>query len=865
VDIRKTQLIQRGAEKTVYKVQVEPNLPPELSFLLTLTYNLWYVWDREALDLIRRIDRDRWDEVGHNAVAFLGTLSPERLKALAGDESFLANLARVKEHFEKYLSGTSWFSRNHDDFKDLRIAYFSAEFGLNECVRIYSGGLGMLAGDHLKSASDLGLPLVGVGLLYREGYFQQYLNVDGWQQETYPDNDFVSMPVSQVKDGKGKPLTISVTLPGREVFAEVWRLNVGRNPLYLLNANIEKNHPDDREITAQLYGGDLHMRIKQEILLGIGGVRALCALGIPPQVVHMNEGHAAFLALERIRILMEEEGLKFDEAREAASPSHVFTTHTPVPAGNDEFPPDMIWSYLGEYAVKHLGLDRETFLGLGRKNPFNPQEPFGVTVLALRLSNHANGVSELHGEVSRGMWQEIWPEVPEEEIPIVHITNGVHHASWISWDMSTLLDRYLGPRWLESPDDKAVWERVAQIPYSEIWRTHERRRERLVAFSRLTQHRQLERRGASGAECEKAWEILDPHALTIGFARRFATYKRATLLFRDIGRLEALLNHPERPVQFIFAGKAHPRDTAGKELIKTIVSVARRPEFRRRIVFLENYDMNTARYLVQGVDIWLNTPRRPLEASGTSGMKATFNGVLNLSVLDGWWCEGYEPGNGWTIGGSETYDSHEQQDEVESKALYRLFEDEVVPLFYDRGIDLLPKKWIDMMRKAFVTLCPVFNTHRMVKAYAEDFYFPAYRLWREFEPDGFRLGRELAAWEESLYDHWKDIHVGRVKTNAGEAVKMGDAIVVTVPVILGGLLPEDVSVELYFGPLDVEGHLRNAEVMELAPTGERFEEAHLFQGEVIWKKAGQHGFAVRVVPNMHRMKKRFEPGLITWG
>jgi starch phosphorylase len=463
------------------------------------------------------------------------------------------------------------------------------------------------------------------------------------------------------------------------------------------------------------------------------------------------------------------------------------------------------------------------------------------------------------------MWKEIWPEVPEDEIPIRHITNGVHHSSWISWDMSTLLDRYLGPRWIEAPDDPAVWDRVAQIPYSEIWRTHERRRERLVAFSRLQLHRQLTARNAPPSERNKAWEVLDPQALTIGFARRFATYKRATLLLRDVGRLVNLVGDSKRPVQFIFAGKAHPRDTAGKDLIKAIVMVARKPELRRRFVFLENYDMNTARYLVQGVDVWLNNPRRPLEASGTSGMKVTFNGGLNLSILDGWWPEGYRGDNGWAIGGSEAYETTEQQDDVESKALYQLLENEVAPLFYDRGADGLPRKWIDMMRNSFRTLCPVFNTHRMVKEYATRFYFPAYRLWKEFEPDNFRRGRDLAAWEKQLYEHWPQVMVGMVEAPPEEAFKIGATLDVTVPVGLGKLKPEDVTVELYFGPLDVEGHLSRGNIKELEFTGKRRGQEYIFKGCIPCNHTGQHGFAVRVLANVDRMKKRFEPGLITWG
>jgi starch phosphorylase len=864
-DSHQTRMFSKGSFKTIHKYTVSPSLPEKLKFLSTLAYNLWYVWDRDGLDLFRRLDRDLWDECYHNPVALLGRIDQERLEELAADESFLANIRKVEQDFRSYREATPWFERAHAQEKGLRVAYFSLEFGLNEAIRIYSGGLGMLAGDHLKSSSDIGLPLVGVGLLYREGYFHQYLNIDGWQQETYPDNDLANMPVCKVNGPDDAPLLVSVDLPGRTVFAEIWRVDVGRTALYLLNANIEKNSPPDREITAQLYGGDSDMRIKQEILLGIGGMRALAAMELSPAVAHMNEGHAAFLSLERTRMLMEQEGLDFHAARKATASSCVFTTHTPVKAGIDVFSTDQIRAYLGHYVESTLGLSVDELLGLGRRNPFDSSEPFSMAVLAIRMSHFTNGVSRLHGEVSRSMWSEIWPDVSEDEVPIESVTNGVHHSSWISYDMSTLLDRYLGPRWIEEPDNPEVWKRVAEIPYTEIWRTHERRRERLVAVSRKALHRQLLRRGATSSERNQAWEVLDPQALTIGFARRFATYKRSTLLFRDIGRLEALCANADRPVQFIFAGKAHPRDVAGKELIKTIVSIAQRPSLRRRIVFLENYDMNIARYLVQGADVWLNTPRRPLEASGTSGMKATYNGVLNLSVLDGWWCEGHDRNNGWAIGAGETYRDAEYQDEVESKALYKVLEDEVVPLFYDRGADGMPRKWIDMMRDAFRSLCPVYNTHRMVKEYTERFYLPCLKMWENLRPDGFAKARELARWEKDLYASWEKIFVGEAVMEGPGELRLGDAFELRVPVKLGDLGPEDVTVELYYGPLDAEGRLRNGAILELTCEGEDPLGHYLYRGEVACTTSGRHGFAARVVPNVKKMRKRFKPGLIAWG
>ena len=526
------------------------------------------------------------------------------------------------------------------------------EFGLTECLQTYSGGLGILSGDHLKSASDLGLPLVGVGLLYQEGYFQQYLNADGYQQEIYPINDFANLPITQVTGSDGAPLKISVPLPGRSLYFQVWKVQVGRIPLYLLDTNIPENsRTDDRNITDRLYGGDRRQRIRQEIVLGIGGIRTLEAIGLRPSVCHMNEGHSAFLALERIRIMMAETKITFGQARELTRASNLFTTHTPVPAGLERFGYDLIDEHFGEYWGL-VGLTRDEFHDIGRERIDN-YDLFSMAVLAIRLASDANGVAELHGDVSRGMWQWLYPDVPNQEIPIGSVTNGVHVQTWVSREMATLFDRYLDPSWRQEEDNHDIWQTVDQIPDAELWRTHARRRERLVAFTRLRLRDQLVRRNASQRDVEAAEEVLNPDALTIGFARRFATYKRATLIFRDVERLKKLVNDPDRPVQFIFAGKAHPHDEEGKAFIRRIVNLARDPELRHSIVFLENYDMLVGRYLVQGVDVWLNNPRRPKEASGTSGMKVIYNGGLNFSTLDGWWAEAYSPEVGWGIGAGE--------------------------------------------------------------------------------------------------------------------------------------------------------------------------------------------------------------------
>ena len=699
---------------------IEPHLPDELAPLLEVAYNLRWAWDADAQNLFRRLDPDRWEETHHNPVAMLGRIEQERLTEMAGDQGFLSHLGRVHAGLKQYIEQPGWWTRTYGEVTQPIVAYFCAEFGITECLPIYSGGLGVLAGDHLKSASDLDVPLVAVSLLYQQGYFRQRLNADGWQLELYPRNDFPNMPVEVVRDDGGSPLTIEIDVPGRRMKAQVWLVRVGRIRLYMLDTNVPENAPEDRHITAQLYGGDQEMRIRQELVLGIGGVRMLQALGLAPKAYHMNEGHSAFLGLERIRLLIAEQGVTFAQAAEAVAASNVFTTHTPVPAGKDAFEVWLIDKYFSDYWPQ-LELSREQFLALGRQEPDNAEEPMSLTVLALRLSGFRNGVSELHGQVSRKLWDGVWAGMPTPEVPIRAITNGIHTPSWISHDMAALYDRYLGPGWHEKPAKADVWQAANHIPDTELWRTHERRRERLVVFARQRLAEQLAKRGASSSEMASAEEILDPEALTIGFARRFATYKRANLLLADTDRLAKLLCDPDRPVQVIFAGKAHPRDNPGKDLIRQIIHIARQEPFHRSVVFLEDYDVNVARYLVQGVDIWLNTPLRPMEASGTSGMKVAANGGLNVSILDGWWAEGYDPSVGWAIGSGETYDDLEYQNSVESQALYDLLEKEVVPTFYDRGPDKLPRRWVAKMKATMCKLAPRFNTNRMVREYAEIF------------------------------------------------------------------------------------------------------------------------------------------------
>jgi len=853
----------------VHPYSVKPNLPARLSALHEIASNLWWSWNQEAVGLFFRLDADLWAKSYHSPLKVLGQISQQRLQDLLNDEGFLAQLDRVKESFDRYIAEKkTWFGGQVLAGKasaDMRVAYFSAEFGIHESVPTYSGGLGCLAGDHLKSASDLAIPLVAVGLAYRLGYFQQYLSADGWQQESYPENDFYNMPFELQRNKQGDPIHIDIRLPGRLVYAQVWKVPVGRVTLLLLDTNIERNSPDDRLITDQLYGGDREMRIKQEILLGIGGIRALEALSLSPTVTHINEGHAAFAALERLRLMLRQ-GIAYDKAYELVHATNLFTTHTPVPAGNEVFARDLIQRYMGEYAAE-LGLSMEQFLALGQEKGKPSGDSFGMTVLALKMATYSNGVAKLHGVVARDMWQPVWPGVPKDDIPITSVTNGVHLNSWVSNEMGTLYERYLGPRYRTEPWDEELWSRVDAIPDSELWRSHERRRERLVAFARTRLSEQLRRRGAPESELRVAQEVLDPEVLTFGFARRFATYKRATLIMRDLERLSAILNNKERPCQILVAGKAHPHDTAGKELIKQFVRISRQTDFQHRIVFLENYDINVGRYLVQGVDVWLNNPRRPLEASGTSGMKVSANGGLNCSILDGWWDEGYAIGNGWAIGRGEEYHDTELQDAVEARALYELLEKEVAPLFYDRGADGVPHGWVRMMKESIKSHSPMFNTDRMVQEYTTRFYAASSALGRKLEANALAGATDVAAWRHKLVREWHHVKVQRVETPGGTTLRVGDKITVHADINLGAILPSEVSVDLYYGQLDSYGHLNSGSPvpMRVADGAKTGRNQYRFEGEVPCDVTGRSAFAIRVLPYHPNTAHPYEPGLVVWG
>ncbi len=831
--------------------RVLPDIPEPLAFLEVLSRNIWWCWQYDAVELFRRIDPRLWDGCGRNPILFLTYIPQKRLEELAADKSFLTHLERVKAQFDRLVCT----QRN-------TIAYFSMEFGIHESIPLFAGGLGILAGDHLKASSDMELPLVGVGLLYRQGYFRQFLDRDGWQQEEYPETDIYQLPIERTKDARGDDLYVSVAGPDGEIKAVVWRLNVGCIPLFLLDTNVSENPREVRDITSKLYIGEQRMRIAQEMLLGIGGMRALAALGIDPAVCHMNEGHSAFSSLERIAQIREKHRLDLATALEIIPRTTVFTTHTPVAAGNEEFPVELIRPYLIPLE-KRIGAAADEILSWGQPIGAPPASPVSMFILGARMARYCNGVSKLHGRVARRMWTHVWPEVPEDEIPISHVTNGVHIPSFLSHEIALLFERYIGPEWHYHPSKPGNARRVDDIYEEELWRAHVMCRARLIRACRRLMTRQYQRRNAPKEMIRDAELVLDQDIMTIAFARRFATYKRANLLLQDPERFEALLLNKNRPVQFIFAGKAHPRDHEGKELIKRLVQFGRKAEIRNRIVFIEDYDINVARFLVQGADVWLNTPRRPLEACGTSGMKAAVNGVLNLSILDGWWCEGYREDRGWRIGNGEEYLDPAYQDAIESQALFNVLEEEVIPCFYDRKNGDIPFRWAKMMKASMKMGLSVFCSHRMVAEYNGRFYEPAGTRLSELLADGAGEAAALAVQSERVKSLWGGIKVAPPIQDVEGPFRVGENLHLTTLVDLGELSPEDVTVELYYGILQsadrlTAGKFQKMEMLE-AHGGGRY----LYACDIACPMSGRYGFTARALPAGDAWA-RFEPGLIRW-
>lgn len=835
---------------------VRPALPRQLSRMSELANNVLWSWDLTIRSLFRRLDPKLWSTSGENPVLMLGEVPQETLEKAAADPRYQALYRRACERYEAYMHRTS-------ASEDMLVAHFSMEYGLVVCMPLYSGGLGLLSGDHLKAASDAGLPMVGVGLLYQKGYLTQSLNPDGWQIERYPVNDFYTLPVSPVLDENGDELHVTVTMPTGPVHIKVWQQNVGRVRLYLLDANIPENSlPENRNITDQLYGGDIHTRIRQEIVLGIGGLRALRALGLRPSVFHMNEGHSAFLAVERIRLLMNDSRLSFDEALEASRINNVFTTHTSVPAGIDLFEPGLMYEYFHDYC-RESGMPLDKLIALGRQDRNDPQQQFSMAISAINTSCYRNAVSRLHRQVSQEMWQELWPQLPVWELPITSVTNGVHLPTWLNADLAALYDQYLQPDWRDRYLDRQTWDLIDDVPSSELWEVHRRSKRQLVNFVRERVRASAKQRRASASETRRLSEVLDPDTFTIGFARRFATYKRATLLMHDVSRLKKILTNPKMPVQFVIAGKAHPDDHPGKRLIRDIIQLSRDPEISKRLVFVEDYGIEVSRVMVQGVDLWLNNPRRGEEACGTSGMKAGINGILNLSILDGWFDEVYEISGGWAIGRREPYS--QDQDEDHASAIYSLLENEIVPLFYEDRDEGVPEAWMRRVKTSLENLSPLFNAQRMIGEYTSQFYEPANQAYTAVSANEFQSIRERTRWNAKVTKVWDSVRFLEVGPPLEDPVLSGDPIPLRAVVELGGLAAKHVRVEAVIGRIGIDGNLEDTEVLTLPPEEQNGSVA-MFAKEFVPRLTGRLGFSIRISPN-HYDDPLTRPcgGLLKWG
>ena len=846
-----------GSMKALRSFTVRPSLPEALAPLEKLAMNLRWSWDTQTRELFRWVDPEEWDAVVHDPVRLLGNVSRSRLYELVEDRGFLRALEAVSADLDRYLERDSWFQGRSQDgtVSPLRsVAYFSPEFGISEALPQYSGGLGILAGDHLKAASDLGLPLVGIGLMYRNGYFRQALDVEGWQEHRYPNLDPHGMALS-LQDG----VRVQLDLGGETLFAQVWRADVGCTTLYLLDTDVDENSDTGRAVTDRLYGGDSEHRLRQEILLGIGGVRALRGLGVETQVFHTNEGHAGFLGLELVREHVVERGLRFPEAIQAVRAGSVFTTHTPVPAGIDRFPRALMEKYFAGW-VSEVGVDLDDLLSLGRE-PSDPESArFNMAVMGFRLAARANGVARLHGRVSREMFNPLWPDVPVDDVPIGSITNGVHARTWVSPEMDDLLTRHVHPHWAEA--GQADWARIDDATDDEVWRVREQGKDRLIGVVRDKIRSSAAARGQAPGDVAWADEVFDSGALTIGFARRFATYKRATLLLSQPDRLRALLTSVDRPVQFVFAGKAHPADDHGKEMIREIVAFSADPQVRHRFVFVDDYDIAIARSMYHGCDVWLNNPRRPQEACGTSGMKAALNGQLNLSILDGWWDECYDGENGWAISSAEYLDEH-RRDELEANSLFDLLERAVVPRYYDIQEGRVPRRWVRRVKHTLAGLGPFVSASRMVQDYTTDLYEPAADHADRMSAEDHARARSMAAWKRRVLDGWHGVHVDEVDSDAS-ASGIGDVRSVETVVSLGALEADDVEVQLVHGVVGQGDELESPEIVAMVPV-ERTDDIHArYRGEFACEEAGRYGFTVRVVPSHEDLAASAELGRIAW-
>ena len=847
------------------KITVNPQLPKRIEKLSEISNNLWWSWNTEFLRLFKTIDNDLWETCEKNPVKFLKQVSQERLEAVSKNVEFLKEYDKLARQFEDYMnSKNTWFANNYPENKNDLIAYFSAEYGLDRTIPIYSGGLGILSGDHLKSASDLGIPLVAVGLLYKNGYFHQKINGYGDQETEYINIELSNLPINPVKDKNGEDLIIYVKFPKRRLYLKVWQINVGRIKLYLLDSDIEKNNPEDRDVTLRLYGGDQEMRIRQEIVLGMGGTNLLTrALGLNPTIYHMNEGHSAFLILELIKNIIKEKQVSFDVARDIASSKTVFTTHTPVPAGNDIFPLDLVDKYFKDFWPR-LGLDREEFLRLGMK-PSQMLEPgFNMGILALKVAGKKNGVSKLHGAVSRELFGDVWPDIAANESPITYVTNGIHTCSWLSPKLKELYNKYLMPYWQDNIHEDKIWEKINNIPDKTLWETHQDRKEKLLKLVKDNTTQRLRRSGYSYEEINEITSKLNPNALTIGFARRFATYKRATLIFKDLERITQILNNSEKPVQLIFAGKAHPADKEGQDLIKRIHEISMMPQFKGKIFLLENYNIAMSQYLVSGVDVWLNNPRRPMEASGTSGQKASVNGVVNFSVLDGWWAEGYNQENGWTIGTNAEYNSYEEQDIADSQSMYRTLEDKIIPTYYNKNEEGISPKWIRIMKNSIISTGGKYSTARMLVDYTNNLYMPLCNLTKKYYKNVDTVA-EYNLWKKNLYINWKDIKITQTNNLDNITIDAGNNIEVKCEVELPNVDLDNITVECYYGKILDNGIVENVSIIPMKLTGKDEEnKKYEYTTKIELKTGGNYGYTFRVMPRHEMLLDAENLNLVKW-
>ena len=844
------------------RVTVVPQLPEKISRLTEIANNLWWSWNTEFLKLFQMIDIDLWENVGKNPIKFLKLVNQSKIEEISENSEFLKQYNRVVENFDNYMnSKDTWFNKKYPNNKNDLIAYFSAEYGLDEVVPIYSGGLGILSGDHLKSASDLGLPFVAVGLLYKNGYFHQKINSKGEQCSEYHNIDLYNLPILPVKDKMDDDIIIDIELGERILHLKLWQINVGRVKLYLMDSDIEQNDEDLRNITLRLYGGDKEMRIRQEIVLGMAGVQVLQKLGLKPTLYHMNEGHSSFLTLQLIYNIMQEKQVSFEIAKEMATVETVFTTHTPVPAGNDIFDITLVEQYFNKFWSK-LGISREEFLKLGMKENEGFEQGFNMGILALKIAGKKNGVSKLHGEVSRELFSEVWPNIAEDESPITYVTNGIHTCTWLAPNLKNLYNEYLPPYWQDKIEMDSTWQKIDNIPNEKLWDAHVARKEKLM---RLIKQNITERYVNSGVGYDQIGELvnsLNPKALTIGFARRFATYKRATLIFKDIARLTQILNDENRPVQIVFAGKAHPQDKEGQDLIKYIHEVSLMPQFKGKIFILENYNIGMSRYLVSGVDVWLNNPRRPMEASGTSGEKASVNGVVNCSILDGWWAEGYDGTNGWAIGTNATYNSYEEQDKADSNSLYHLLENKIIPAYYNQDKNGISSEWITLMKNSIKTTGGKYSTSRMLIDYINDLYMPLCNLNKKYFQNLDNV-MSYTEWKRIAKQNWQNIKITQDRNVDNGKFNAGSQITVNCEVELPNIDEKNVEVQVYFGQVLDNGTVRNVYTEEMNKVGEE-DGKKFYEATLDLTTGGNFGYTFRVMPKHDMLVDSENLDLVKW-